>query len=273
MKRDSFVFYTEWREQLMIYSPKQQGDILMALLNYINDGTEPELPQATYAAFSFMRAQLDRDTEKWKQTVENRRKAGAKGGRPKKKSAQISETEPEENEEYEEAEEYEEYESEKAKKANGFLGDNKKAKKAVNEYVDEYVDVDDNVNEDDIKISSPKGDSCKRVDYQSVVDLFNSVCGSMPRVQSITNKRRKLIKSRLADIGGDMNKLREVFEKAQSSDFLVGKNSDWRCGFDWIMNAGNFVKVMEGNYDNSSRSSTAIMPDYSDVSRYTATHL
>ena len=40
----------------------------------------------------------------------------------------------------------------------------------------------------------------------------------------------------------------EILRKAQCSDFLI--SSKW-FGFDWLLeNDGNYLKVLEGNYDN-----------------------
>jgi len=41
------------------------------------------------------------------------------------------------------------------------------------------------------------------------------------------------------------------FQKAESSDFLSGRTGKWSgCSFDWIISFNNFVKLLEGNYDN-----------------------
>lgn len=47
-------------------------------------------------------------------------------------------------------------------------------------------------------------------------------------------------------------KLEEVLLKASKSDFLLGKNDrGWKMDFDWVIaNDTNWVKVMEGKYDN-----------------------
>ena len=42
-----------------------------------------------------------------------------------------------------------------------------------------------------------------------------------------------------------------VFKKAEASKFLTGRNGKaWRANFDWLINASNFVKVLDGNYDD-----------------------
>ena len=86
-------------------------------------------------------------------------------------------------------------------------------------------------------------------DYQAVVNSFNSVCKSLPKVQKLTDKRRKQIKNAskmLVEITFD-----ELFTKVEESDFLTGRTGKWSgCGFDWIMTAPNLTKIIEGNYDN-----------------------
>ena len=86
-------------------------------------------------------------------------------------------------------------------------------------------------------------------DYQGVVDLFNSVCISLPKVQKLNDKRRKLIVN--ADkLLGDMT-FEGFFNLVESSDFLTGRNGKWcGCGFDWILNPANLTKIIEGNYIN-----------------------
>lgn len=95
----------------------------------------------------------------------------------------------------------------------------------------------------------PKGE---RVNYMSVVDLFNNTCTSLPHVRDLTDQRKKSIKARIND-GNTADDFREVFEKVQSSDFLTGKQGGWRCGFDWILKPSNWQKIREGNYDNEAR--------------------
>ena len=46
------------------------------------------------------------------------------------------------------------------------------------------------------------------------------------------------------------DKVYEIFKKAEESTFLKGKNGrKWKANFDWIMKETNFVKILEGNYD------------------------
>ena len=81
--------------------------------------------------------------------------------------------------------------------------------------------------------------------------MFNSVCISLPKVQKLSDKRRKLIVN--ADkLLGEMS-FEGFFNLVESSDFLTGRNGKWSgCGFDWILNPANLTKIIEGNYLNKA---------------------
>ena len=105
----------------------------------------------------------------------------------------------------------------------------------------------------DIISSSTSVDRQPPFDYQSVIDSFNSVCTSLPKVQKLTGKRRKAIRSAVSLLD-DMT-FEEVFGIVERSDFLTGRSGAWSCGFDWIMKPANLTKIIEGNYDNPSDNS------------------
>lgn len=95
--------------------------------------------------------------------------------------------------------------------------------------------------------------------YQDIVALWNEICGScLPKVKTLNDNRRQKIKCRLDEFGGDSKEdwlahAKELFERVIASDFLRGgNNSGWTATFDWVFeNAKNWVKVVEGNYDNN----------------------
>lgn len=106
-----------------------------------------------------------------------------------------------------------------------------------------------------IDIVSANADGRNTFDYNSVVNLFNSICTSLPQIKKLTDKRRKAIKSALKILDGDFKKL---FEMVESSDFLTGRSGRWSgCGFDWILQSSNLVKILEGNYSNKQQNSTS----------------
>ena len=110
----------------------------------------------------------------------------------------------------------------------------------------------ENNKEDIVLSSSTTVDRQPPFDYQSVMDCFNSVCVSLPKVQKLTDKRRKAIKSASAQLG-DLS-FKELFAIVERSDFLTGRKSEWSCGFDWILKPSNLTKIIEGTYNNTANS-------------------
>jgi predicted phage replisome organizer len=87
----------------------------------------------------------------------------------------------------------------------------------------------------------------ERIDLQSIVDLYNSICKSFPTVRSLSEARKKAIRARLNTYSFD--DLKSVFENAENSSFLKGSNDrNWQANFDWLMADKNIVKVLEGQY-------------------------
>ena len=100
--------------------------------------------------------------------------------------------------------------------------------------------------EEEEEITKPKNNDA---DINAVVERYNIICVSLPKVKAITDKRKKLIRARLKQYS--MVEIEEVFLLAERSDFLKRNNGKWTgASFDWLMNENNFVKVLEGNYEN-----------------------
>lgn len=100
---------------------------------------------------------------------------------------------------------------------------------------------------------SPKGDYESRTPessiYATIRELYNSVCGSYPRLVKMSDARKKAINARLKT-GYTLDDFRKLFEKAEASDFLKGANKrNWSATFDWMICDSNMAKVLDGNYD------------------------
>ena len=98
-----------------------------------------------------------------------------------------------------------------------------------------------------------------RLSASRVVDLWNSICGNagLPRVEKLTDSRRKKIKIRLAEFGDSEKEqtetLKDILNAIAASSFLRGENkSRWTATFDWLVtNSENWAKVLEGNYSDT----------------------
>jgi hypothetical protein len=98
-----------------------------------------------------------------------------------------------------------------------------------------------------------------RLDYERIVDMYNSTCKDLPKVRGLSDERRRKIRTLLGNLNraklltelDDYEKLQYIFDRANESDFLSGRESSngW-CSFDWLIQTKNAIKVIEGNYKN-----------------------
>ena len=92
-------------------------------------------------------------------------------------------------------------------------------------------------------------DSDNVINYNGVVENFHLYCDRMAKVSKLSEQRKKHISGRYKDF--DYDTMIEVIKRAGKSDFLCGINDKaWKADFDWIFNPTNFLKIMEGKYDN-----------------------
>lgn len=90
------------------------------------------------------------------------------------------------------------------------------------------------------------------IEYNGIMDAFNSLCPSLPSVKSLSEARKKAIRARLNSYS--IEDIHEAFRKAENSDFLKGKNNrNWQANFDWIIKDANMAKILDGNYDNHEK--------------------
>jgi hypothetical protein len=81
-KRNSFILYTDYSDHIDCLTLEEKGLLFEALFEYAK-GIEVELSGAVKVAFCFIKAQIDRDSERYEEVCEKRRNAGKKGGAPK----------------------------------------------------------------------------------------------------------------------------------------------------------------------------------------------
>lgn len=91
------------------------------------------------------------------------------------------------------------------------------------------------------------------IDYQLIVDKYNSICVSLPKVIKLSNNRKKAIGARLKQYS--VEDFEKLFEMAESSSFLKGQNNrNWSADFDWLIKDANMAKVLEGKYNDKKES-------------------
>lgn len=242
MTRDSFIFYRSFYDSLTVQPEKVRREGLEAIVAYALNGTEPgRLSPGAATAFISARPLIDANNLRFE--------GGRKGGRPKK-----MEEDEDKNHRFSEIE------------TIGF--ENGKP------YKDVYKDVDLDKDEDEdgegggiLPLSLPPAEPCGPIDSQAIApvphrkffDLWNEICApaGMPRATVLSEGRKNKIRARCSEWGPDpaaaLDRAREIFSRMAASDFLRGRKPgcDFRADFAWITDSpNNWVKVMEGRYDN-----------------------
>jgi len=75
----------------------------------------------------------------------------------------------------------------------------------------------------------------------------------LQKVLKLTSGRKAKLKKRIKDAKNFYNAFEGVLENVKFSNFLQGQNNkNWKIDFDWIIaNDTNYVKVIEGKYNNA----------------------
>ena len=97
-------------------------------------------------------------------------------------------------------------------------------------------------------------------DFSFVLKMWNdSASRSIPKVRMLSPARKEKVRLRIKEMGG-IDEAKEIlatcFKKISESDFCNGSKGKWAATFDWFFdNEKNWLKVLEGNYDNRKEKS------------------
>jgi uncharacterized protein YdaU (DUF1376 family) len=91
-------------------------------------------------------------------------------------------------------------------------------------------------------------------DLAPAVEVYNQTAARVgwSQVSLLSETRKTALRARLAEAGGHDGWV-AAMAKAEASGFLTGKRGgdrSWRPNFDWFCKQANFIKLMEGKYDD-----------------------
>ena len=111
----------------------------------------------------------------------------------------------------------------------------------------------------------PNGSSpASRTPSQKLLDLFHEKCSFMPKVSVFSESRKRTLKARFHEVMKEekwnqdqtIEWFGDFYQLANRSKFLTGRSPPGRDGrmfkadWDWIHNPANFVKIIEGKYED-----------------------
>lgn len=282
--RRSFLFNIEWVEVLDGYPKEVRHEVLDGVLEYMRSGKIIEMKPLAKMAFSFIKRELDYNNERYESMVSKRSEAGRKGGLSKGKTVaapdegSASEDRPDSDNADADDLSDKQGEANEANQASASFAKQTEANEA-NAFFAKHNDNDNEYDYDnDIRdkegnktdaVASPPRPSAQEsekesgkpgkadaVPYAKIRDLWNETCKELNSVHVLSKSRKAKISVRVTEMGGAekaMETIGELFRKVSESKFLNGDNDrSWKASFDWVFeNDKNWVKVMEGNYDDT----------------------
>lgn len=114
---------------------------------------------------------------------------------------------------------------------------------------------------------------CRPEDVRQVFEAWQSLgIQKLRKIPDSTTKAGMMLRARIKDYG--IGSVLEAVEIVRSSDFLMGRATDFQITFDWFVKPNNFLKIVNGNYDNrekkeqSTRHGREMKETYNTIERW-----
>ena len=262
---EGFVFLPSYYEAIRQLPDAERLMMYDAIVQYGIEGELPELPPILNAAFLFCKPNIDSSKSRYFDSVEN----GKKGGRPRTKEKQKQEPtlpsapeqkpvlkkEPEQSK----VQNFEKAAFELQRPLQDFT---KPPFHLQNQDKDKDTDTDKEMDTDTDRDREMETD--KETDVLSrtspachdgsrrAIEAWNALGLTQVTRLSPESTRYRLLTARIREHGID-NVLTAI-ERIRTSDFLRGQNRNgWVITLDWFVKPNNFVKVLDGNFDNHKK--------------------
>ena len=280
IEKESYMLYRGWNPLFENLPKEQLGELFYAICCY-QSGKEYEIKNPfVKGVFEMVLMQFQKDEASYKEKCEIKAKNGKKGA--ENRWQDNSKSQKDDSKCHSEDSKNGKCHSEDGKNGKCYFSHTEKksemAKMAIEEEEEEEDEDEDEVEEEEkdkktktvshsslrSECSVPEtgfGDSengqpdekipveREQTNYKAVVDSYNSLCKSFPKVTKLSERRRKAIKARLKEYS--LAELEKAFALAEESEFLKGANNrNWMASFDWIISDSNLPKVLEGKYAN-----------------------
>lgn len=284
-QKESILINTRDAELLLEdFSDEDAGTVFKALLAYANRGEAFETEDKSLRVlFKAIKANVDRNNERYEDTCEKRKKAIAK--RWEKKGKAKKQTENQKVEESEEAEAIQMYTNDtnvykRIQKIQMYTNDTDSDSERDSDEPNGSVNIEPNGSkqkqsfceeeaaaeacaregEEPPSAGKPAGNGAavkpegEPIDFERVRRLWNETVekagAKMPKLSRMTDRRMALVRARARDSGADS--VYRAIEAAAHSEFLNhGSRTGKAATFEWLFEQEHFTKVLEGYYDNA----------------------
>lgn len=84
--KNTFIFHLEWAEILRGYPAEVRYEVYDAIIGYAQSGTLSEMKPLANMAFAFIKMDMDRDVDRYKEMCDKNKENGQRGGRPRNRT-------------------------------------------------------------------------------------------------------------------------------------------------------------------------------------------
>lgn len=246
-KEKCFLFYQRWYEQLRRLPDEEKLQIYESICEYAFEHVLSNLAYYLESIMDNIRYTID-DNEAKQESYNEQRKRAIEARWKKQKEACVEESIQPNTSVF------------KRIQPNTSVYDNKNKNKNKEQEQEQEIDIKkskismstetSSVNAEISAEAENKDFEFKKI-CEEIKQFFNKEVAGTPikQIKALNATRLGYISARLKDY--DKSQIFEVITKASQSDFLQGCSArGFTATFDWLMRPNNFLKTLEGNYDN-----------------------
>lgn len=256
--KDNFVLYTRYADAILGMTDEQAGMLLKAIYRFVTTGEQEEIADSTARfAYRIIVSQIEQSNKQYEEKCARNRENIRKRWNTKNNEC-ITENTSENNGIRTNTNEYECIPNDTNVKS-GIPIDKIRTDKI-------RTDKEEDNKKAELSICAEAQSS---FDYSSIVEYWNGAVqrsgSAMRTLRGLTENRKAAIRARLREHKKEgVEAIRQMIDKAVTSDFLNGKNSRNNIfTFDRLMSPSMFQKTLEGNFDNAP--ATAQEPPQSHI--------
>ncbi len=109
--------------------------------------------------------------------------------------------------------------------------------------------IQDNLDEDRLTNSVHEPSVAVQKDFSDIFEAYRQTCPSLEPCLRMTENRQEKLRQ-LLDGGLTKADFLKAFERLEENPFMRGENkTGWRASFDWLLDEGRIIKILEGGYE------------------------
>jgi hypothetical protein len=116
---------------------------------------------------------------------------------------------------------------------------------------DTYAYTDKRLSKDSLVNRTSVDGPISNCPHQEIVKLYHQILSELPRVKQWSDDRQKALRARWKEDAERQNLdwWKGFFRYVKECPFLMGQKTNFQASLPWLIKRGNFLKVIEGNYD------------------------